>query len=241
MLADDDSLVQAPRRAAPAQARTRNSRQRRATITPSDRRTGSGGSAACRAAAGKVQPPVARAQLGQGGIDLGKPRTAGRRGCRRFSGTGTVPTSGSTISRNLAGCAVATSTQAVRALLVRQRVHRLPRRWPCAGTRSRRRRSVVGADARRMAASSIDEALTCPPHSASPGNSASSRSMLLGLPTSMAEASVGDAGARRAARRSRGSPAPCDWHCAPARCDRWEGPCAAPRRRRPHCRGCRWG
>ena len=124
----------------------------------------------------------------------------------RFSGIGTLsPISGSTISRNFAGWAVATITQRRR----RADRRRQPRvgfgghrgvRTPDAADSARSRRGC----ARGSPSSSIDTALSAPRSAAASGYSARRRSRLLGSPTSIAEDSVATLGRVCATRpRSR--------------------------------------
>ncbi len=108
----------------------------------------------------------------------------------RFSGTGTVPASGSTISRNLGRVRGGHDHPVMRKLLCfRQQCMDFRRRCRVRAPDLAIGR-MIAADTRLDASSEMDQALICCPSAAASGYRFSRRSRLLGLPTSMAEASV---------------------------------------------------
>ena len=145
------------------------------------------------------------------------------------------------VSRNFAGCAVATSSQRLRARSgrVQPRIG-LGGHCACADTRcghSGRNRCESGPASphrrsrrRRIAVRSACRLRVQRRQALQIARIADIHRRWKGRARSRAHAAC-----PRAGNRAR-----CDWHCARARSRRSAHPSAVPRRRRWHCRGCRW-
>ena len=144
--------------------------------------------------------------------------TAAASSAASAGGTGTAaPISGSTMSLNLAGCAVATSTQRSARRSGGEAARRRPRRSRCAGTTSGRARGSRGGSWRGS------RRRRRPPRVTLPRSCSTVREQPAQALHVARVADVHRRGQRRArsaaaaTRRSAGTPAPCDWHCSPAR------------------------
>ena len=107
-------------------------------------------------------------------------------------GTGTsTPISGSTVSGNLAGCAVATSTHGPAWRRAGGRLDQISAATAVCGHQVCANAARSARIRARIWSSLTDAAVTLAPSARHSGNRCRRRSMLLGLPTSIADASVG--------------------------------------------------
>ena len=199
--------------------------QRGGAARSAPRRSGS----ACSAHPRQAFSSRARAQRAQVGVDLGtlrRPREQRRKalGHRHLRARSAARRS----RGNLAGCAVATSTQRPRgAPRLAAAAPRPPPRWPCAGTRpGRTARSRCGC-ARGSAHRSPSTALTAARSSLELREQRAQPLQIARVADVHRRGQRGDARARLPLAARRGSPARCDWRCARARRRR----SAAPMRR----------